>query len=358
MKSIRNLDVILRYCRHYFWHFHGEYIRIIKHECLIPNAYTLLLVFSTMESNNIHDLINLSNKLKFLIGTTKVGINRGKIHKMATIYRFYALFLGSFVFCVTLYSLCKLAPNLNRTLPPLLIFVVVMKNITLILAYLFIIYNGCFKTSKFIKTYIEISKVCKMLKSYDKKYRSHFNLYYLVFLTIKTCYLVYELKLWTPKVKFGIITYNLVMATVEIEIINYILEMNEVSKCFELLNWHLKILKPERDMEIQDNIIINAWKSNHFKNIEKISFKQLMIVYNRLIAVVNDHRSLHGLMVRFIFKKSAFWKMYCYCKLTNLLICSLCWSWWLYFSKLLVFVVFCTHMVLQKNKKFYSNYYT
>lgn len=248
-----------------------------------------------MKSNKLHELINLSNKFKFLLGTAKVAIIRKKIHKMGTIYKFYATFSGIFVFCSTFYSLYELAHRLFHVLPPLLIFIVAMKHTTLTLAYVFVIINGCLMTSKFMKTHVELSKVCKTL---DNGNRSRTRLLFLLFVTVKICCLVYEIKVWSPRVRFAIATFHLMLITIDLEIVNCVLEINQVTRCFEVLNGHLKNLKPDRDMEICDGLIINVWKSERFI-INKVSLKNLTISYGKLVEIVNDYRSLYGGMVRF-----------------------------------------------------------
>lgn len=252
-----------------------------------------------MRPNNIHNLLILSNKFQFIFGTKRLTIVHGSIVKTSKNYNVYSIIVGILISVAMCFCVKQSIQNISTILPPPLLFTVIISFCMLTLAYFIIMfYDTASKSIYYLRIYttlIDINNIFNIIP--NSVLRKYFNLYHAIYLIWKifciTCEIIDEYN--------SSIILKIIHITIELEILNYVLKVNEVARNFEKLNYCLMRLQANNkmDLNIQDGIMMNLWKSKTLVINDSISLAQLMIVFNKLVKVVDDICSFYGSQVNF-----------------------------------------------------------
>lgn len=255
--------------------------------------------------DNIKVLIKFYDFNNFFVGLGCMKIENDKLKLRGRLYKIFACVIA-LIATIDFLKCCYL--NIWVSLN-LLNFSVVLtfsfNGITVFFAYILMFSNIIFwKPYSKLKIYEKIVKIDQALQFGDIKINTilqkNILFVYTSYFIFKIINVIYHHHIW-PEFYMGV--YHYYSIAIDLQILNFILEISMLSRRFEILRCRLnKFASRNVDLEFQDCVVTYFWKIHH--EPKYVNSTKLLWTFNKLTDLIDDMNSFYSSMVKCCYIKS------------------------------------------------------
>lgn len=267
----------------------------------------------TYFKSNIYTLAKIHGALKFIFGSRKVIPLNGKFEENGKLYKVFSfsisLTLNILYFLGTIHYIIKLKGFGVMSIYVFVIFLSYFStNCAYFLLMIFYITNGSAKTKKIYDSLVEIDVIFKKLnESENYQFFKNVVFFYGIFISVDIYIFIIELDTWDMDEKFICSISCLFLFFVELELINFYIEINEIARRLEIINAHLIniSIKKKNDkidfFDLDHSFLTMIWGKKHKALIFNQSYEidQLSKIFLELSLIIKEYNSIYGIIVSF-----------------------------------------------------------
>lgn len=252
-----------------------------------------------------HDMYFLYKTYKFVnfvFGTKKLSKYDGfEFTESNRLYKFIFVLLSTIQLFIIIFSMDSLIEEIKKNSSLAHLALMMTNFIMLSVAHVSVILHGIFYGGKIQKSImISIMRVDAYLNFPDSSnFKIRIVLVHSVYAFFKFCHLCFDMCTLDYNILLAQFLNHYSLIAFEVEILHYIIEINEVARRFEYLN---DLLASSLNLKYTEGFLMKLWErksiiqENMFQNMESS-----MKIYADLCQIVDDIVSCYGLTVTEIF---------------------------------------------------------
>lgn len=269
----------------------------------------------TYFKSNIYTLEKIHGVLKFIFGSCKVMPFNGKFEENGKIYKVYSFLICLILTIWFIFETIKYTIKINELdMISIYVFVIFLSYISFYSAYFlamtFYITNGSIKTKKIFYSLAEIDVILKNInKSENYNFFKKVVSFYGIFIILHIYVFYIELNAWHSDEKCICSISRILLFLIELELINFYIEINEIARRLEIINLHLIKISFKKNYDKIDFFNINhsfltiIWEKNYkaliLNHNQSYEIGQLSKIFLEISLIIKEYNSIYGPIVSF-----------------------------------------------------------
>lgn len=265
--------------------------------------------------SNIYTLAKIHGALKFIFGSRKVMLVNGDFKENGKIYRIYSFFKCVILIILMTFVTVQNTQKLNELgMIPIYLVVIILSfaaiNLTYFLIMISYFTNGSTKAKNIFNTIVKVDIIFKnwSISENDRFYKK-IVIYYGIFISLDICLFIIESNAWNTNEIFSSSISCFFLFIIELELINFFIEINEIARRLEIVNTHLieictKKFNGKINFYINRSFLSTIWKRNHkpyeimiLNHIQNYGIDQLLRIFFDLSLGIKELNFIYGKIV-------------------------------------------------------------